>query len=164
MLKKADKRLAKEQRKLSRMEFKSNNYKKQKQKVNRIHRKVAAARNHFSHCLSKLLVDKYDLIVFENLKIRNLVKNNKLAKSISDVGWNKLVQHVTYKAAERGKIVDKVNPNYTSQVCSHCGTKKKKKLRLEDRTFYCSICGLEIDRDFNAAVNILTKSSYYNSK
>ncbi|WP_292484782.1 transposase [Methanohalobium sp.] len=160
-LRKAENRLAKEQRKLSRMKFRSNNYNKQKQKVNRIHRKIAAARNHFSHCLSKLLVERYDLIVFEDLKIKNLVKNNKLAKSISDVGWNKLIQHVTYKAAERGKIVDKVNPNYTSQVCSHCGTKKKEKLKLEDRTFYCSNCGLEMDRDLNASVNILTKSSYY---
>jgi putative transposase len=161
-LRKAEKRLAKEQQKLARMEFKSNNYNKQKQKVNRIHRKVASARNHFSHCLSKLLVERYDLIVFEDLKIKNLVKNNRLAKSISDVGWNKLVQHVTYKAAERGKIVDKVDPDNTTQVCFYCGTKKKEKLKLEDRTFHCSNCGLEIDRDLNAAANILTKSSYYN--
>uniref|UniRef100_UPI0025E0220D RNA-guided endonuclease InsQ/TnpB family protein n=1 Tax=Methanohalobium sp. TaxID=2837493 RepID=UPI0025E0220D len=160
---KAEKRLAKEQQKLSRMQFRSNNYQKQKQKVNRIHRKVAAARNHFSHCLSKLLVDKYDLIVFEDLKIKNLVKNNRLAKSISDVSWNKLIQHVTYKSAERGKIVDKINPNNTTQVCFHCGTKKKEKLKLEDRTFHSSNCGLEIDRDFNAAINILTKSSHYDS-
>ncbi|WP_292484250.1 transposase, partial [Methanohalobium sp.] len=102
-LRKAEKRLAKEQQKLSRMQFRSNNYNKQKQKVNRIHRKVASARNHFSHCFSKLLVERYDLIVFEDLKIKNIVKNNRLAKSISDVGWNKLVQHVTYKATERGK-------------------------------------------------------------
>ncbi|MFP4655071.1 MAG: zinc ribbon domain-containing protein, partial [Methanohalobium sp.] len=74
----------------------------------------------------------------------------------------KLIQHVIYKAAERGKIVDKVNPNYTSQVCSHCGRIKKEKLKLNERTFHCSNCGLEIDRDLNAAVNILTKSSYYN--
>ncbi|MFP4655874.1 MAG: RNA-guided endonuclease InsQ/TnpB family protein [Methanohalobium sp.] len=161
-LRKAEKRLAKEQRKLSRMQFRSNNYQKQKQRVNRIHRKVVAARNHFSHCLSKLLVERYDLSVFEDLKIKNLLKNNKLAKSILDVGWNKLVQHVIYKVAERGKIVDNVNPDNTSQVCSHCGTKKKEKLKLEDRTFYCSNCGLEIDRDLNAAINILTKSSYYN--
>nr|WP_232216925.1 transposase [Methanohalobium evestigatum] len=80
-LRNAEKRLVKEQRRLSRMEFRSNNYKKQKQKVNRIHRKVASARNHFSHCLSKLLVEKYDLIVFEDLKIKNLIKNNRLAKS-----------------------------------------------------------------------------------
>ncbi|WP_292486298.1 transposase [Methanohalobium sp.] len=161
-LRKAEKRLAKEQRKLSRMKFRSNNYNKQKQKVNRIHRKVVAARNHFSHCLSKLLVERYDLIVFEDLKIKNLVKNNRLAKSISDVGWNKLVQYVTYKAAKRSKIVDKVNPNYTSQVCSHCRRKKKEKLKLDERTFHCNNCGLEIDRDFNASINILTKSSYYN--
>ncbi|WP_292486499.1 transposase [Methanohalobium sp.] len=162
ILRKAEKRLAKEQQKLSRMEFRSRNYNKQKQLVNRIHRKVAAARNHFSHCLSKVLVDKYNLIVFEDLKIKNLVKNNKLAKSISDVGWNKLVQHTVYKVAEKGKIVDKVNPNNTTQVCFHCGTKRKEKLKLEDRTFYCGNCGLEIGRDLNAAVNILTKSSYYN--
>ncbi|MFP4655198.1 MAG: zinc ribbon domain-containing protein [Methanohalobium sp.] len=111
--------------------------------MNRIHRKVAAARNHFSHCLSKLLEERYDLSVFEVLKIKNLIKNNKLAKSISDVGWNKLIQHNVYKAADRGKIVDKINPNNTTQVCSHCGT--KKKMKLEDRAFYCSNCSLEME-------------------
>ncbi|MFP4655345.1 MAG: RNA-guided endonuclease InsQ/TnpB family protein [Methanohalobium sp.] len=72
-LRNTEKRLAKEQQKLSRMQFRSNNYNKQKQKVNRIHRKVASARNHFSHCLSKLLVVKYNLIVFNDLKIKYLV-------------------------------------------------------------------------------------------
>ncbi|WP_292488064.1 transposase [Methanohalobium sp.] len=80
------------------------------------------------------------------------------------MGWNKLVQHVTYKAAKRGKIVDKVNPNNTSQICSRCRTNREEKLKLEERTFYCSNYGLGIGRDLNAAINILKKSSYYNSK
>ena len=74
LFREAEKRLAIEQRKLAKMEYGSQNYRKQKKKVNRIHRKVKGTRNHFSHCLSKMLVSKYDLIVFENLKIKNLVK------------------------------------------------------------------------------------------
>ena len=98
--------------------------------VNRIHRKVKGARNHISHCLSKLLVSKYDLIVFEDLKIKNLVKNSKLAKSIHDAGWARLILHTTYKAAEKGKIVEKVDPKNTSQVCSVCGKKKKNQTSI----------------------------------
>lgn len=161
LLRNAEKRLAIEQRKLSRMEYGSKNYLNQKRKVNRIHRKVKGTRNHFSHCLSKLLVSKYDLIVFEDLKIRNLVKNSKLAKSIHDASWARLILHVTYKAAELGKIVEKINPRNTSQTCSSCQRKSKTKLTLKDRTFVCEYCGLSLDRDINASINILLRSKTY---
>ncbi|MBP1908609.1 RNA-guided endonuclease InsQ/TnpB family protein [Methanolobus bombayensis] len=161
LLRNAEKRLAVEQRKLSNMEYGSQNYLKQKRKVNRIHRKVKGTRNHISHCLSKLLVAKYDLIVFEDLKIKNLVKNSKLSKSIHDASWGRLVQHVMYKTAEIGKIMEKVDPKNTSQTCSACGKKSKTKLKLKDRIFHCEHCGLKIDRDINASINILLKSITY---
>jgi putative transposase len=161
LLRKAENRLAIEQRKLSMMEYGSQNYLKQKRKVNRIHRRVKGARNHISHCLSKLLVAKYDLIVFEDLKIKNMVKVRSYAKSIHDAAWGRLVLHVTYKAAERGKIVEKIPPKNTSQTCSACHKKKKVSLKKGDRTFVCEHCGLKIDRDINASINILLKSKTY---
>lgn len=161
LFREAEKRLAIEQRKLARMGYGSQNYRKQKQRVNRIHRKAAKARNHFSHCLSKILVSKYDLIVFEDLKIKNLVRNSRLAKSIHDAGWSGLVQHTEYKAAEKGKTVDKVDPKNTSQICSVCGKKKKTKLKLADRMFECEHCKSSLNRDTNAAVNILRRSKTY---
>ena len=159
----SEERLAVEQRRLARMQYGSRNYLRQKQVVKRIHRKVKGARNHISHCLSKLLVSKYDLIVFEDLKIKNLVKNSKLAKSIHDAGWARLILHTKYKAAEKGKIVEKVDPKNTSQVCSVCGKKKKSKLQLSDRVFNCEHCNTSLDRDVNAAVNILNISKTYQS-
>ncbi|MBP1910060.1 RNA-guided endonuclease InsQ/TnpB family protein [Methanolobus bombayensis] len=161
LLRNAEKRLAVEQRKLSNMEYGSQNYLKQKRKVNRIHRNVKGTRNHISHCLSKLLVAKYDLIVFEDLKIKNMVKVRSYAKSIHDAAWGRLVLHVMYKAAEIGKITEKVNPKNTSQTCSACGKKKKVFLKKGERRFHCEHCDLKIDRDVNAAINILLRSKTY---
>jgi len=161
LLRNAEKRLAIEQRRLTKMEYGSHNYRKQKQKVNRIHRKVKGARNHISHCLSKLLVSKYDLIVFENLKIKNMVRNRSYAKSIHDASWARLIKHTEYKAAEKGKTVEKVDPKNTSQTCSACGKKRKVKLKRNERTFVCDHCNSSLDRDVNASVNILGKSKTY---
>ncbi|WP_342304756.1 transposase [Methanolobus sp. ZRKC5] len=161
LLRKAENRLAIEQKKLAKMEYGSQNYLKQKLRVNRIHRKVKGARNHFSHCLSKLLVSKHDLVVFEDLKIKNLVKNSRLAKSIHDASWARLVQHTTYKAAEKGKTVEKVNPKNTTQTCSVCGKKRKRKVQQGDKVFECDHCNSSLDRDINASINILKKSKTY---
>lgn len=161
LFRKAEKRLAIEQRRLSRMEYGSRNYLKQKRKVNRIHRKVKGSRNHISHCLSKILVSMYDLIVFEDLKIKNMVKVRSYAKSIHDAAWARIILHVMYKAAEKGKTVVKINPRNTSQTCSACGKIRKAKLKKDDKIFVCEHCGLSLDRDLNAAINILKK--YYST-
>jgi putative transposase len=99
------------------------------------------------------LVRSYDVIVFEDLRIKNMVKNHYLAKSISDASWAKFIKYVSYKAESAGKKVIFVNPRNTSQICSGCGAIVKKSLSV--RVHKCPSCGLEIDRDVNAAINIL---------
>jgi len=154
-LRESERKLAKEQRKLSRKKKGSQNRKKQKRIVGTVHRKIRNQRSDFHHKISKELVANYDLIVFEDLMVKNMMKNHFLAKSISDAGWNELVSFVSYKAAEAGKIVELVNPNGTSQLCSRCGMEVKKSLAV--RTHRCPHCGLVMDRDKNAAINILNR-------
>ena len=154
-LRTSEKKLAKEQRRLSRKKKGSSNRKKQKLEVQRTHRKIRNQRSDFLHKVSKELVEEYDFIAMEDLKIKNMVKNKYLAKSISDAGWNKLVSFITYKAGEAGTKVELVDPKGTSQVCSGCGEIVQKTLAV--RTHKCPYCGLEIDRDENAAINILRR-------
>lgn len=154
-LRESEKKLAKEQRKLSRKKKGSNNRKKQKAVVGTVHRKIRNQRSDFHHKISKRLVGEYDLIALEDLKIKNMLKSHYLAKSISDASWNQLVNFVSYKAEGAGKIVELVNPNGTSQLCSSCGAGVKKSLAV--RTHKCPYCGLVMDRDENAAINILNR-------
>jgi len=150
-----EKKLAKEQRKLSRKKKGSANRKKQKIEVAKVYRTIRNQRKDFHHKLSRELVERYDLIVFEDLKVRNMLKNYYLAKSISDAGWNVLVNFTSYKAEDAGGFVEQVIPNGTSQLCSGCGAEVKKSLAV--RTHKCSECGLVMDRDENAALNILRR-------
>ena len=150
-----EKKLAKEQRRLARKKRSSSKRKKQKMIVANTHRKIRNQRKDFHHKISKELVVGYDLIVFEDLQIKNMVKNPYLAKSISDASWNQLVSYTSYKAESTGKIVKLVNPKGTSQLCSRCGMEVKKTLAV--RTHKCPYCGLVMDRDENAAINILNR-------
>jgi putative transposase len=154
-LRASERKLAKEQRRLSRKRKGSVNRKKQKLEVQKVHRKISNQRKDYHHKLSNELVRDYDLIVFEDLKIRNMVKNRYLAKSISDAGWGQLVSFVTYKAEEAGTVIELVNPRGTSQECSSCGEVVQKTLAV--RVHKCPHCGLVMDRDENAAINILNR-------
>lgn len=149
------KRLAKIQRKLSRMKKGSNNRKKQKNKVQIIHRKIRNVRNDYLHKQSTNLVNDWDLIVLEDLRIKNMTKNHRLAKSIADVSWNNFALMMKYKAEWAGKEVVFVNPNNTSKTCSVCGY--IKSMPLSKRTYDCPECGNVVDRDHNAAINILNR-------
>ena len=102
---------------------------------------------------SRKLVNKYGVICVEDLNINKMVHNNCLAKSINDAAWSQFNQNLSYKAACAGRILTKVNPAYTSQDCHKCGHRQVKK--LSDRVHICSCCGLQMDRDLNAALNIL---------
>ncbi len=146
-------KLARQQRWLSRKKKDSNNRKKQKKIVAKIHCKIRNQRNDFAHKLSRRLVDKYDLIVYEDLVVRNMVKNRYLAKSISDVAWNGFCQKLLYKTDECGKYALPVSPRNTSQICSNCGKIVEKALWV--RRHKCSKCGIDMDRDENASINIL---------
>ena len=154
-LKKSELDLKKLQRRLSKKKKGSNHGKDAKLKVAKAHRKIERQRDDFLHKVSNDLVRKADLIAFEDLRINNMVKNHHLANSIMDSSWGKLVQYTTFKAENAGKFVELVNPSETSQSCSRCGVSVKKSLSV--RIHRCPNCGLTIDRDVNAALNILKR-------
>ena len=154
-LRKSEDKLIRAQRRLSRKKKGSNNRNKQRTEVGKIHRTIRNQRQDFNHKLSRNLVDDYDTIVFEDLKIKNMVKNHHLAKSISDAGWYQLMTMTKYKAEYAGtnKEVILVDPRNTTQACCICYTIVPKTLK--DRIHDCPVCGLVLDRDYNAAINIL---------
>jgi putative transposase len=169
---KAEKKLKKLQEALSRKKHRSHRRKKAVQAVAKAHRKILHQRQDFLHKESRKLVNRFQIIAFEDLHTTNLVKRPKpkqdeatgqylpngaaaksgLNKSISDAGWSQFVQLCTYKAAWAGRALVRVDPKYTSQICSGCRAVVKKD--LSERWHSCE-CGCELDRDTNAAINIL---------
>jgi putative transposase len=127
-------------------------------KVQRQHAHVAQQRRDFAHKLSFMLVKHFDRIGMEDLRITNMVRNKHLSKSILDAGWAMFTQLLTSKAESAGREVMFVNPAYTSKSCSDCGA-LFKGLTLADRWVECS-CGLSLDRDHNAAINILKRTGW----
>jgi len=151
-LRKAEKRLKREQRRLSRKKKGSSNRRKARVKVSRRHLKVQRQRKDFAVKLARCVVKSSDFVALEDLQVRNLVRNRHLAKSIHDAAWSQLGNWLLYFGKVFGKPVVKVPPTYTSQDCSQCGNRVKKS--LSERTHACS-CGCVLDRDENAAKNIL---------
>lgn len=155
-LRKSLAKLATKQQALARKVKGSHRRNKARQAVAAVHRRVRNQRADFAHKLSRQLVNRYGLIVFEDLKPANMVKMHSLALSISDVGWSQFQEFTRNKAESAGRVVEFVNPAYTSQTCSGCGVVKKKE--LSERWHSCP-CGVELDRDVNAAINILRLGS-----
>jgi putative transposase len=145
--------LARVQRKLSKAPKGTPERKKALKVVQRIHERIANRRTDFANKVSCQLVDRYGVIVFEDLNIKGMMQNHRLAKSIGDVAWNILVKATESKAAYAGSKVVLVDPRNTSQMCSRCGLIVKKD--LSERVHSCPECGLSMDRDLNAAINIL---------
>lgn len=154
-LRRAEQKLKHLQRGLSRKKKGSSNRGKLRHKLAVRHAKVKRQRADFNHKLSTSLVRKYDLIVLENLQIKNMLKYRAVAKSIQDAGWNQLVKLSEYKALDSGKLVVKVRPAYTTQECIHCGVLNPSSLDV--REFDCRGCGRRLDRDINAAMVILKR-------
>ena len=127
--------------------------KKAKRVVTRIHERIRNRRHDFAHQLARRLVNRYGLIAHEELNVSGMVQNHHLAKSISDAAWSMFVAALTYKAESAGRVVIAVPPAYTSQDCSGCGERVPKS--LSERVHACPMCGLVLDRDVNAARNIL---------
>ena len=161
------KKLAKEQKRLSRRALAakkvgrklsdSKNYQKQRMKVAKIYEKIANQRNDFLNKLSTNLIKNHDVICIEDLSSKNLMKNHKLAKSIGDVSWSEFVTMLEYKANWYGKQISKISRWYpSSQICSDCGFSSGKK-PLSVRNWTCTNCGNHHDRDINASINILNE-------
>ncbi len=150
---KTESRLKRLQRRLSRKQKKSANRKKARKALAKQHLKVQRQREDFARKQANALVSSCDLIAYEDLQIKNMVKNRKLAKSIHDAGWGIFLQWVKRYAFLHEIPVIAVPPHYTSQKCSDCGTIVKKSLSV--RTHICTGCGVVLDRDHNAALNIL---------
>ncbi len=151
-LRKAEQKLAWEQRKLSRKIKGSKNRKKQVVNVVQCHINVKNNRKDFQQKITTELVKNHDVIVVENLNIKGMVKNHKLAKSISDASWNSFISMLHYKAAWRGKRIITVGRYEPStKKCSSCG--RIQEIALSTRIYKC-VCGLNIDRDLNASINI----------
>ena len=170
---KAQKVLEKRQQALSRKKRGSHRRDKARKVVAKAHRKIARQRKDFQQKAAKQLVDRYQMIVFEDIQTGNLTGKPKpkqdekgaylpngasakggLNKSILDAGWGSFVQVCSVKAAWAGRTLMKVDPSFTSQVCSGCGQVRKKD--LSERWHSCE-CGTELDRDVNAAINILER-------
>ena len=148
-----EKELAKVQRKLSKAEQGTPERAKRRRAVQHIHQRIANRRRNFGHQESRKLVNNFGFMAFEDLRIRNMLQNHRLAKSISDAAWRQLIQYTTYKAENAGRVVVLVEPRNTSQRCSGCGEMVEKSLDI--RVHECPVCGLVMDRDQNAAINIL---------
>ena len=164
---KMEKKLKREQRKLSRRAllaknkgtnlFEAKNYQKQKRKVARLHEKVMNQRTDFLNKLSTEIIKNHDIICIEDLNVKGMLRNHKLARSISDVSWSSFVAKLQYKADWYGREIIKVDTWFpSSQICSECGHKDGKK-SLEIREWTCPVCHTHHDRDINASINILTE-------
>ncbi len=151
-LKKGEKKLKKLQRRLSRKKKGSSNRRKARQRLAKAHLKISRQRKEFACRVAYSVIHSNDVIAYEDLRVKNLVKNHCLAKSINDVAWYQFRLWLEYFGIKYGKITVAVPPNYTSQNCSNCGETVKKS--LSTRTHVCA-CGCYLDRDENAARNIL---------
>jgi putative transposase len=152
---KAQKELKRSQQHLSRKIKGSNRYNKQQRKTAAVQEKIANSRNNYLHHASSFVVSNFDVIAIEDLAIKNLVKNHKLAKAISDASWSDFVRMLDYKSKWYGKTLVKVGRFYpSSKTCNACGV-INQGLQLSDRVWDCSHCGVKVDRDLNASLNIL---------
>jgi len=155
-LRESEKKLVSKQRQLSKKKKGSKNRKKARIKVAKLYCKIRNQRSNFHHKISRKIVDTCGFIAVEDLNIKGMVKNHHLAKSIGDAGWGQFLNYLTYKAEEAGCKVGKVAPHYTSVNCSRCGNSVPKT--LADRIHKCPFCNIVLDRDHNAAINILNRA------
>ncbi|TQS72195.1 IS200/IS605 family element transposase accessory protein TnpB [Ornithinibacillus gellani] len=164
---KMEKKLKREQRKLARRAlnakkngiplFEAKNYQKQKRKVARLYEKVMNQRNDFLNKLTTEIIKNHDIICIEDLNVKGMLRNHKLAKAISDVSWSSFVTKLQYKADWYGKTIVRVSRWFpSSQICSGCGHQDGKK-SLKSRSWSCSVCFTPHDRDINASKNILAE-------
>lgn len=150
---KEEKTLVKVQRKLSKAEKGTLERKNKRKIVAKVHERISNKRSNFTHQETRKIVNQYGIICIEDLSVNKMVHNHCLSKSIHDAAWSQFAQYLSYKAESADRKLIRVNPAYTSQTCNACGHREVKK--LSDRVHNCSCCGISIDRDHNASLNIL---------
>lgn len=153
-----EKKLKKAQRKLSKRKKGGKNRKRQQKKVARLHAKIANTREDFLHKLTIKLTFNYDVVCLEDLKVSNMIKNHKLAKSIADASWSRFRELLKYKMLWHDKKLIIIDTFFaSSQICSFCNNKNEKVKDLSVRNWNCDFCNKTHDRDVNAAINILNE-------
>lgn len=154
-LRSSEDKLKKLQRQHSKKQKGSKNREKSRLKLAKLHEKIANQRKYFLQVLSSKLISENQVISLETLKVKNMLQNGNLAKSISDAGWYEFTRQLGYKGEWNSRNVVQIDTFYpSSQLCSRCGNKSSQTKDLSVRTYICSECGLEMDRDLNAAINI----------
>jgi putative transposase len=157
-LSKLENKLKKEQRRLSNKKKGSKNYNKQRIKLNRVHEKIANQRTDFLQKLSTRFISENQIICLETLKVKNMVQNHKLAKSINDVSWSNFVRMLQYKADWNDRLIQQIDTYYpSSQLCNVCGYQNSETKDLSVREWICTECNTKHNRDINAAINILNE-------
>jgi putative transposase len=151
-----EKALAKAGRRQAKTAKRSRARRKANKVLSRIHERIRNRRHDFVHQFARRLVNQYGLIAVEGLNVKGMVQNHCLAKSISDAAWSMFRAVLTNKAESASRRIVAVDPAYTSQDCHQCGYRAKKK--LSERWHLCPMCGASLDRDTNAAINILAKA------
>jgi putative transposase len=145
--------LAKVQRRLSKAETGTPERATRRRVVARVHERIAWRRGDFTHQHSRRIINAFDVIAVEDLSVNQMMHHPCLAKSIQDAAWSQFADLLSYKAAWAGRRFVAVNPAYTSQDCSQCG--HRQALTLSARMYTCPCCGVVLDRDLNASLNIL---------
>ena len=154
--KKYERQLSKAQKHLSRKKKDSRSFENQRRKVVKIHKKISNSRNDVLHKVSTGLVRNYDIICCEDLNVKGMIKNHKLAKHIADASWGTFINYLEYKCEREDKTLVKINRYFpSSQTCSECGYINQNTKDLSVREWTCPKCGVHHNRDLNAAINIL---------